>query len=161
MNQHQADRVEAIAEVVRDYSDGHGNTDGFRHLECQTDPDAIHKAVSNQRKSGEHTYLRVVMRGVVGLVAMMDQHEFLKAVKQKKPDHERDHCTRGINPVRVGQFKNLGHDVKADYAQEHTGSEAKNEVQLAAELERKQPATKGRKKSRERQQYGGHRSIRH
>ena len=75
MNQHQANRVEAIAKVVGDYSDGHDDPNGLRDLKCQTDSDTVHKAVSSQREGRKDAYLRVVMSGVVGLMNMMDQYD--------------------------------------------------------------------------------------
>src|SRR5258706_5558625 len=120
MNQHQANRVEAVTKVVGDHCDGHDDPDSLRDLKCQTDPDAVHKAVSSQCKGRKDAHLRVVMSGVVGLMNMVDQYELLDTVKEEKSNNERNHCVVGIGPLLAGQFKNLGQDGKTDDSQKHT-----------------------------------------
>src|SRR5487761_1969544 len=98
----------------------------------------------------------MVMRGVIGLVHMMDQYELLDAVKQKITDHECDHRCVDISSLFAGQLENLRQKVKAHDAQEHAGGKAQNEVQAIAELERKQSAGKSRNRCRKRKQYNCH-----
>ena len=114
-----------------DYSDGHDDPNGLRDLKCQTDPDAVHKAVSRQREGRKDAYLRVMMSGVVGFMNIMDQYEFLDTVKEQKPDNERNHCAGGVDPLLVGQVKNLGQDVKTDDAQKPVKSDPLFASQLA------------------------------
>ncbi len=50
MNEHQADRVEAIAKIVRNHGNGYDDPDRLRDLKRQTNPDAVHETVPGQGK---------------------------------------------------------------------------------------------------------------
>lgn len=79
----------------------------------------------------------VMMYGVIGLMDVVNQYEFLKTVKYKKPDNHGDHCSGSINSLVVREFKNLRQNLKTNDSHEHTSGEAEKKVQFIMEFERK------------------------
>ena len=113
-------------------------------MKSQTNSDTIHEAMPDKSYGGEDANPRVMMNSVIGFMNMMDQYEFFKTVKEKKPDNQGNHCARCVDALFMGQTENFRQNVKAHNAQQHASSETENEVQPITELERKQSASKGR-----------------
>ncbi len=131
MDQHQADGVEAVAKVVGDDRKRHADARRIRNLEREPDADTVHEAVSGEGKGGEHADLRMMMRGVVRLVRLVQQQEFLQAVKQQKSEDQSNHRHRGIDRVPPREVERLGDDVERHHAEQHAGRERQNEAQVA------------------------------
>jgi hypothetical protein len=70
---------------VRDHSTRHRDSDGLRHLECQTDRHPVEQAVTDQRERRQEADLRMAMLRVGGFVRVVDQDELLEAVEEQKP----------------------------------------------------------------------------
>jgi hypothetical protein len=113
-------------------------------LKRYADRDAIHETVPYQGQRRQDAYLRVVMRRIASLLRVMNQHELLEAVKEKKPDYERDHRSGWINVAFMGNAKYLWQNVKTHHSQEHTGGKTKYEVKPAAKFESEEPPDQGR-----------------
>ena len=100
--------------------------------------------------------MRVTVGRVGALLRVMHEHEFFKAVKEKKSDDERDHGVHGVCRMLMRELENFRHDIEADHADQHAGSKAEDIVQPVVMPERKEPAKECREESGDRKQYGVH-----
>ena len=81
---------------------------------------------------------------------VMNQHELLETVKQKKPNYERDHRSDWINAAFMGNTKYLGQNVETHYSQQDTGGETEYEVQPLVKFESKESPRQGRNERAQR-----------
>jgi hypothetical protein len=135
VKEHQAHRVESITKVVSDDRHGDREPDRRRHLERQADTHTIHEAVADQRERRQDADARMAVRGIVGLVHAVDEHEFLEPMEQQEGDDQGDHGRMSVVSFLRGELEDFRQQIERDHTQQNARGEPQEQMQSVAEPE--------------------------
>ena len=147
VRKHHRDRIHSVREIMRHNRYCDKQADRGTRLETEPDAEPVQEAVPDERESRQNSDLRMDMLGIVALVSVMNENCLLKNMKNQKTGKQRNHHSRWRDISLFYLLDDFGKDFKKNHAQNDSGREPHDEMQLVFQLYCQKPSGIGGNKS--------------